>query len=90
MNFDLIPADKAKHFLYGSIAATLGAIVAVNLGIPPEALAFLFALALGCAKEVYDKLVSKSTLDMWDAAATTAGCIPIAVLTIVHRLSGGV
>jgi hypothetical protein len=86
--FDPIPADKAKHFLYGSVAAVLGAIVAAKIHYPAEVVAFLFALTLGFGKEIYDKVTGKGVPDMWDVAATTAGCLPIAVVTIIHRFSG--
>lgn len=88
MNPDIIPADKAKHFLYGSVAAVLGAIVAAKIHYPAEVVAFLFAVALGFGKELYDKVTGKGTPDMWDVVATTAGCIPVAVVTIIHRFSG--
>lgn len=66
MNLPLVPLDKANHFIYGAIAASLGGLHSVALGA-------LLCVAIAVAKEVYDKRSGKGNPEVLDAVATIAG-----------------
>ena len=59
--------DKANHFIYGVVLFILLAFIR-----SPE-IALAIVVAVGIAKEIYDKYSETGTPDIWDAVATTAG-----------------
>lgn len=87
MLLDRIPADKAKHFLAGSIIGMIGALVSARLHIPPYQGAVGLALLAGIVKEGKDAYTNKKMtgdwlgfprgfphgVEGWDALATTLG-----------------
>jgi hypothetical protein len=68
-----IPVDKANHFVAGAIASGI-AILFV-----PVLYAFLIAVIVGAAKELYDLFSDNGTPDINDLLFTIAGSIPVLI-----------
>lgn len=69
-----MPIDKQKHFLAGFAIAVL---VYPLLGLLA---AFAAVTVIGVAKEMYDhQHMSEQTPEVWDALATAAGALPVAL-----------
>lgn len=82
MNLERLPqlaADKANHHLYGQAAALVGALTAMATGHDPRSGAVLFAVCIGVAKEVWDKVSGLGDPDVMDAVATASGSLPIVI-----------
>lgn len=91
----MIPADKAQHYFWGSLAGLAGALLAaylVSRGAPRilvPAAALLLALAAGVAKEIADRRANEAAIDAGgapphevsraDAAWTVTGAVPVAL-----------
>lgn len=75
-----VPIDKQKHFAVGLAVAVL-AYLSMNL-----LAATVAAVMVGVAKEIYDmRHRPEQTPEVWDAIATAAGAIPVAVFHWVGR-----
>lgn len=74
-----LPPDKANHFVYGSLAALVGVALAAAAGVSPGWSALLYAASAGVLKEVHDRATGRGTPDAWDAVATAAGGLPVAL-----------
>jgi len=77
MKLPILPQDKANHFVYGSVIAAIGCVVAPMFGA-------LLAIAFGIGKEVYDVWRNKvhpdsATPDVWDATATIVGGLIVVI-----------
>lgn len=76
MNLPLVPLDKANHFIYGAIAASLGGLHSVAIG-------GLLCVLVAVAKEIYDKRSGKGDPEVLDVVATVLGgavvLLPLAV-----------
>ena len=65
---DRIPPDKARHFLAGTIVATLAACAAALAGLSAllvACAAVAAAVLIGSAKEVMDARANKRATDKW-------------------------
>lgn len=91
MNLPQLPADKANHYLYGSLAAAVAVPIGGYFGVPANASALCGAVIAGALKELSD-LVSNliaikqgktppNVFDAWDFVATAAGGLPVAGVT---------
>jgi hypothetical protein len=80
MKLPQLPQDQANHYIYGSIAAVVGAYIAQAFGVDRWLGAVAFAAALGFAKEAYDRLSKKGTPDLNDAIVTAAGALPVVLV----------
>jgi len=69
----LIEADKANHFIVGTV------IYCLALFIMSPLLALLPVIAIGAAKEVYDGISKKGNADIMDFLYTVAGAIPVLI-----------
>ncbi len=92
MNIPMLDQDKANHYLWGTVAATVSRAVAAFIfpqyGIPPAAAAMAGSTAVGLMKEVIDLVINKMavkrgeraphTVDPADILWTAAGGIPVA------------
>lgn len=67
MTLPTLPADKANHFVYGA------AIYVASLVILPHLYALGVVVAVGAAKEAYDKISGTGTAELLDFVATAAG-----------------
>lgn len=79
MTFPQLPADKANHFVYGSLAALAGAVVAARFGGSPAFAAACWALCVGVLKEIWDGCTGYGEPDPLDAIATALGGVPVAL-----------
>ena len=86
MRLKMLSHDKALHVIYGAAAACIGAVVAHLMELPPLYVAPSAALALGVAKEFYDKRTGRGAYDPKDILATAVGALPV----VVGLLVGGV
>lgn len=91
-----IPEDKAKHYIAGTIAATVGALSFHSMMWQA---AILAALAAGILKECADAIINKKATGQWlgdpkgqphgvewqDALATALGSVPVALPLLVAR-----
>ena len=66
-NLPQLPQDKGNHVVYGLVLFMLLAFIR-----SPE-IALAIVVALGIAKELYDKYTGTGTPDAWDAVATSCG-----------------
>lgn len=83
-----LPADKANHYLFGTLAATVSAPIGQFLGLPRDVSALLGSVTAGILKEVADLAANliavkqgkepQHTVDPWDFVATAAGGLPVA------------
>jgi hypothetical protein len=94
----LFPHDKALHFLAGTIAASLGALVGAHMSDGDMLLGSVtMAFVLGALKELVDAIGNYrarrqylpkpheiSSADLW---YTVAGSIPVALPLLAMRLS---
>jgi len=88
LDFPVIAPDKLAHFFYGSLAATLSAVVAIKVAHLPE-IAWVFSLvaavAIGVLKEAFDYLQNRiekmptHVVDKGDVLATTLGGVSVAL-----------
>jgi hypothetical protein len=84
MPLPTIPHDKALHVIYGAAAACIGALAAHLMELPPLDVAPAAALALGVAKEFYDKRTGRrGAYDPRDILATAVGALPVVVGLLV-------
>lgn len=74
-----LPADKANHFVYGSLVALVGLL----FGVLPAAVMVLVA-AFG--KEIFDLATGRGTPDGFDALATVAGGAAVVAPTLLRSL----
>lgn len=93
MNLPMLDADKANHFIYGSVAATVSRAIGTYLlpqyGIPPAAAAMAGSCFAGVLKEGMDWYANRQavargevaphTVDPYDFVATAAGGVPVAL-----------
>lgn len=79
MNIPSIPADKAQHFFFGGVAATVAAVAARLSGHAEYAkvAGVGAAVAIGVAKELYDHFTGKGEPSIEDAIWTAAGSAPL-------------
>lgn len=89
MNIPMLPQDKANHFVWGSVAAVVGAVAAYALHKPQHAASFAqgATCAAGAVKELADYISNKRAraaslpedheVSFEDFAATTGGGIPV-------------
>lgn len=56
-----IPDDKAQHFIYGCIAASIAQLIAIGLGRHDLAryVGVLAAIGIGVAKEIFDYIFNR-------------------------------
>lgn len=66
----ILPADKANHFVYGSVLAGVGSLHSLLAGA-----ALCAAFAIG--KEIYDRVSKRGNPEVADAIATLAGAVPV-------------
>jgi hypothetical protein len=74
----LIPHDKANHYVYGSIIASVTFAIAFNIiSVIMLALviAFVATTIVAVGKELYDKISGKGVPDFYDVVYTIAGGI---------------
>lgn len=99
MPFNLFDTDKAGHYIAGSVAAALAALLIVGPLHEPEwasAIAVLAAFAVGGLKEAADwrsnrrRIAAGQTprhgVEWGDWAATTLGGVPVAAPLLMHTL----
>jgi len=67
----IIAADKANHFIAGTV------IYCLALCIVTPVAALIPVVIAGAGKEVYDKISGKGTADIKDFIYTVAGAIPV-------------
>jgi len=78
-----LPADKANHFLYGTVAAAIAVPIGLYLGLPSSISALAGSIAAGAAKELIDAAQNYMerrrgeqplhSVDVYDFLATAAG-----------------
>lgn len=85
LKLPVIPGDKYAHFSWGVIIATITTGAAMYLGINCISAAIVSTTVIGIAKEIYDG-DTKGSSDVYDAVATSAGAIPIVIMTLLNRL----
>lgn len=73
----LIPADKANHFIAGTVIYCL-----VSLFLTPV-VALAPVVIIGATKEAYDKYSKKGTPDVIDFLYTIAGALPVLLTNII-------
>jgi len=88
-----LPADKANHYLYGSIAAAVAVPIGAYFGLPQEFSALIGSCAAGAAKELLDAAQNYMarkrgeqplhSVDVYDFLATAAGGLPLAGVSLV-------
>lgn len=80
----VIPADKANHFVYGSVLYSIGFVAALPFTGPAGARAAGLGLCavFAVGKEIYDKKTKKGTPDPWDTFATLSGGLNSAATTL--------
>ena len=74
-----LPADKANHFVYGSLVALVGLL----LGVLPAA---VMVLAVAFGKEIFDLATARGTPDGLDALATVAGGAAVVAPVLLRSL----
>jgi hypothetical protein len=74
-----LPPDKANHFVYGAVIASLGAIHSVEAGA-------IACAAFAVLKEVYDRISKKGAPEVADVLATIAGGAVVLCWDLVPRL----
>lgn len=72
MKLKMIAQDEANHALGGALLACAGSAHSVATGV-------LLAAAVGLAWEEYQRRTKSGVYSLRDAAATTAGAIPVAL-----------
>lgn len=75
----VLPADKANHFFYGSLAAYTGAAVGMYIRVSPGYLGQAAAFGIGFLRELYNW--KYTTGFSWaDLAVTTLAGTPLMAL----------
>ena len=69
----IIAADKANHFIAGTV------IYCLSLFILSPLVALIPVIIIGAAKEVYDEKKRKGGADIMDFLYTVAGAIPVLI-----------
>lgn len=77
LNLPQLPQDKANHFIYGTVIAFAGALVAQAIGSDPRTGAGLAAAGFGVLKEVVDPFFFGGHRDALDAVCTALGAAPV-------------
>lgn len=87
-----LPADKANHYLYGSIAAAVATPIGAYFGLPREVSALIGSTSAGVLKEVLDAVQNYlarrrgeqplHSVDVYDFLATAAGGLPLAGVSL--------
>ena len=81
--YDLIPHDKALHALFGIPVALIAAFVASQYAFAPWIAALCASTALGVGYEAYQLRKRAGTVSIYDALATAAGGVPVALATLI-------
>lgn len=79
MQLPYIPGDRANHFGYGAVLASLGALHSVAIGA-------VLCASFAIGKEVYDRVSKRGTPDLMDALWTIAGGLPVLIPLAVWRM----
>jgi len=72
----IIAADKANHFIAGTV------IYCLSLFLLSPLVALIPVIVIGAAKEVYDEKKKKGGADIWDFLYTVAGALPVLITHI--------
>jgi hypothetical protein len=88
MQLPQLPADKANHFFYGSLAAAIAVPIGAHFGFPSQVSALIGSASAGAVKELADAIENAQALicgeapvhsvDFYDFMATAAGGLPVA------------
>ena len=68
---NMIEKDKLMHFCIGLLLAQFAYI---------DILLLLLPIAVGIAKELYDKYIRKTGFSWGDWMATMLGCVPVVII----------
>ena len=101
MNLPTLAADKANHFCYGAVIASVAAVLVVvmlsavrhfmgELPLPfvfaPTIVSAVAAFGFGWAKEFYDKRTKRGVYDPKDAHVTAYGGLPVVAVSLAWAL----
>lgn len=75
-----LPEDKAQHWVYGSILASLGALHSVGAGL-------MLCAGFAIGWELYQRLSKHGHPSVLDAIATIGGGMPVLVPLAVWRIT---
>lgn len=83
MELPFIARDKLLHAVAGSIAALVGALIALCFAQPLAHGAMLAALVAAVGKEAHDLATKDGAPEFADVSATIAGALPVILTALL-------
>lgn len=79
MPLPIAPADKANHYLYGSLAAAVGGLHSLAIGL-------VLCVVVAIGKEVHDRKTRTGKPELADALWTVAGGLVVLLPLAAWRM----